>query len=123
MRKVAAMCQIQTEECIPWVKNCQEYGCICLCSRVRLDICPFSIEDLFQPFDSNRFALVYYLATTIITLAGITFGVFVGQAASHGLHHLVAHKVFRSNQLDTFQLALMFFFNDVENDFVSFHYL
>ena len=32
-------------------------------------------------------------------------------------------KVFGSNQFNTFQLALMFLLNDVENDIVSFHYM
>jgi len=90
---------------------------------MRLYVGPLCIENLFQPFDGDSFALVYYFATSIIALTGISFCVFVGQTATHGLHHLVADKVFGSNQFNTFQLALMFLLNDVENDIVSFHYM
>lgn len=46
----------------------------------------------------------------------------VGKARTHGLHYLVTNKVFGCDQLDTFELALMLFFDNVENQIVSFHF-
>ena len=90
---------------------------------MRLYVGPLCIENLFQPFDGDSFALVYYFATSIIALTGISFCVFVGQTASHGLHDLVADKVLGSDQLNAFQLALVLLLDNVKNDVVSFHYL
>ena len=51
----------------------QEYGCIGLCTGVRLYVGPFCAEDLFQAVDGNLLTLVHYLTTTIVTLAGVSF--------------------------------------------------
>ena len=122
MREVTTMSQIQPQEGIAWVQNCQQHGCIGLCAGVRLHVGPLCIEDLFQSLDSDRLALIHYLATAIITLARVTLGILVGQAAAHGLHHLVADKILGSDQLNAFQLTLVLLLNDVKNNVVSFHY-
>ena len=79
-------------------------------------------EDFLQAFDGNCFALVYHFTTAVIALARITFCIFISQAGTHSLHYLVTYKVFRCNQLDAFQLALMFFFDNIEYQIVSFHF-
>ena len=54
-------------------------------------------------------------------MAGIALGIFIGQTRTHGLHNLVRHEVFRSNQFDTFLLALMLTVDNVENLAVALH--
>ena len=121
VRQVTAVREVQPQELVARVEHGHEYGHVGLGSRVRLHVGPLGVEQLFEPVDSHLLALVYHLATAVITLAGIPFGVFVGQARAHGLHHLFADKVFRGNQFDTFTLSLILFFDNVENDVVSFH--
>lgn len=50
-------------------------------------------ENLFQAVDGNLLTLVYYLTTTIVTLAGVSFSILVGEAGAHCLHNLVTYKV------------------------------
>lgn len=88
---------------------------------MRLNIRPFGIEQFLDTVDSDLFALVYHFATSVVAFPGIPLGVFVGQARTHCLHDLIADKVFRGNQFNTFSLSLILFFNDVENNVVSFH--
>ena len=73
-----------------------------------------SAEQFAEPIYSQLFHLVYDLAAAVITCAGIALGVFVGQYRAHSLHHLVAHEVLRSDQLDTLHLALFFLFDQIE---------
>ena len=87
------MCQIQSHKLVARIQYSEEYGGICLCARVRLYIRPFCAEDLLQAVDGDAFALVHYLATAVVTLAGITFSVLVGEAGAHRLHNLVTYKV------------------------------
>ena len=115
MRKVPAMCKIQSHEFVARIQDSQKNGCVSLCSGMRLYVCPFGSEDFFQAVDSDLFALVYNFTTSVIAFARITFCVLVSQARTHCLHYLVTYKVFRCNQLDTFQLTLVLFFDDVEN--------
>ena len=115
------MGQIQSHELVTRIQYGQKDGGISLCTRVGLYVGPFCTEDLFQAVDGDAFALVYHFTTSVVTFAGIAFGILVGEARAHGLHHLVAYEVFRGNQFDAFQLALVFFFDDVENQFISFH--
>ena len=82
---------------------------------------PFGSENFFQPVYGELLRLVYHFATSIVTFPGITLGIFVGQARTHGLHDLVADKIFRSDKFDPLHLALAFAFDDVENGVVSLH--
>src|SRR5690606_25377714 len=51
---------------------------------------------------------IHVLAAAVIALAGIAFGVFVGQLRTLRFHHGRAGVVFRSDQLDMLFLALVF---------------
>ena len=59
-----------------------------------LYVCVLGAEQLLDACNSQVLGLVYNLATAIVTLTGVTLGVLVGQARTHGLHNLVAYKVF-----------------------------
>ena len=78
---------------------------------MRLHVGILSTKELADAVNGQLLYLVYYLATAIVTLAGITLGVLVRQVRAHGLHHLIAYKVLTGNQLDALQLALMLFLN------------
>ncbi len=88
---------------------------------MRLNVGVFSAEKLFYTFDGQLFRLVDNAASAVIAVAGIAFGIFVGEARTHGLHHLVAYKVFRCDKFDSFFLTLVFAFDNFENCSVFFH--
>ena len=93
MGEVTAVCKVQSHEFVARIEHGEEYGCIGLRTGVRLYIGPFGTEDLFQAVNGDLFALVHHFATTVITLAGVAFSVFVGEAGTHCLHDLVTYKV------------------------------
>ena len=70
-----------------------------------LDVGVFRAEQLFGPLDGEGFHLVHALAAAVIALAGITFGVFIGENRTHGGHNSRGDQVFGSDQLDIPSLA------------------
>ena len=72
------MREVQSQEFVAGVEHGHEYRHIGLGSRVGLYVCPFGIEQFFNAVDGYLFALVYNLATSVVTLSGIPFGIFVG---------------------------------------------
>ena len=57
----------------------------------------FCAKKLANALDGYIFNLVHHLASSVITFAGVAFGIFVGKYAAHGLHHLVRNEVFGCN--------------------------
>ena len=88
---------------------------------MRLHVGKFGTEKFLHAFDGDGFHLVDHLATAVVALTGKAFGVLVGEVAAHGGHHLVAHEVLGSNELHTFQLALMLVFDEIKNFLVFSH--
>ena len=82
MGEVTTVCKVQSHEFVARVEHGEEYGCISLCTGVRLYVGPFCAENLFQAVDGNLLTLVYYLTTTIVALAGIPFSILVGEAGA-----------------------------------------
>ena len=72
---------------------------------MRLDVGVIGTEQLLGPVDGQLLDHINVLATAVVTLARITFGVLVGQAAALGFHHPLAGVVFRGDQLDVVLLT------------------
>ena len=121
VREVPALREVESHEFVAGFEACHEYSHIGLCSRVRLHVDPLCTEDFFEPFYGEVLAFVYNFTPAVVTFAGVALGIFVGEARPHGLHYLVADKVLGSDEFDSFQLTLMFAFDNVENGIVSFH--
>ena len=77
-------------------------------TRIRLHIDVLGTEDSLGAFDSQLFNLVDLLLAFVIALAGITFGIFVGQNRTGGFEHRLAGVVFGRNQTNLIVLALIF---------------
>src|SRR5258708_10467881 len=73
-----------------------------------MDVGILSTEKFPGTLARKFFHHVGKLASAVIPLAGITFRIFVGEYRSGGLKHSLAHKIFRSDQLQTFVLAASF---------------
>ena len=123
MREVSAHCEVEAHKLVARFQASQEHCHIGLCARVRLHIGIFSTEQFFDALDSNVFALVNALATAVIAMARIAFGILVGEATAHSFHHLRANEVFTCNQFHTFVLALIFLLDNVEDFVVLVHSL
>ena len=117
------MVEVKPHEGVARLEASQENGHVGLCAGVRLHVGPFRTEELLHAVNGNLFALVNDLAAAIVALARKTFGIFVGHYGTHGFHHLRAHEIFRSNQLDAFGLAIAFLLNQIKNNIVSLHFL
>ncbi len=72
---------------------------------MRLDIDILAAEQLFCTLPGDIFRNVYKLTTSIVPLAGISFGVLVGHYRPASLHNGSACKIFRRNQLEGFSLT------------------
>ena len=72
---------------------------------MRLHIGPGAAEQLLGPLDGQGLDLVDEFAAAVIALAGIAFGVFVGQHRTLRFEHGAGNDVFRGDQLDLPLLA------------------
>ncbi|MDT4775841.1 hypothetical protein FQZ97_79810 [compost metagenome] len=98
--QVAAVGQAHAEDGVAGVQQGQVDGAVGLGAGVRLDVGVVGAEQLLGAVDGQLLDLVDELATTVVALARIAFGVLVGQAAALGLHHPLAGVVLRGDQFD-----------------------
>ena len=119
--QVAAVVQVHSHDGVSHVAQGLVHCVVGRSAAVGLDVCMVRAEEGLGPVPGNVLHHVHTFTATIVALAGIPFSILVGKARTHSLHYLVTNKVFGCDQLDTFELALMLFFDDVENDVVSFH--
>lgn len=73
---------------------------------MRLDIGVLGAEELFGAFAGEVFDDVHVLAAAVITFAGVTFGVLVGEDAAGGLEDGFGGEVFAGDELEAAVLAL-----------------
>ena len=78
---------------------------------MRLYVGILGAEQFFNAVDRQLLDDIDIFATAVIALAGITFGVFIGQLRTLRLHHRRADIVFGSDQLHMVLLALDFLRN------------
>src|ERR1019366_10759204 len=77
-------------------------------------------KKLFGTLPRQTLHHVGKLASAVIPLAGIPFRIFVGEHRTGSLKHSLAHKVFRSDQLQPFVLAANFVVDSVRNLRINF---
>ena len=120
MRQVRAVVQAHGEYCVAGLQNGGVGGKVGLAAAVGLDVdVIIGVKDLFPLVAAEVFDLVDHMAAAVIALARIALGVFVGQAGAGRLHHVLADKVFRRDQLDGLRLALLFKTDQIK-DFLNF---
>ena len=99
MGEVASVRKVKSHECLARLEAGHHDGHICLRSRVWLYICILGLENLAQSVDGKLFNLVNNLATSVISRTRISFGIFVRADGTKSFQNLLAHIVFRRNQL------------------------
>ncbi len=75
-------------------------------SAVGLDIRVAAVEELFGPVAGEVFRLVVEDTATVVSLAGIALGIFVGETGTHGVHDGGADMVFTGDEFEGGGLAL-----------------
>ena len=73
------MCEVQTHEGIARLQHSEKHCCVGLCTRVRLHVGIFCSEEFLYTLNGQCLHLIYHLAAAIITLAGISLSVLVGE--------------------------------------------
>ena len=86
-----------------------------------LNICIFCVKKLADTVYSYLLYLVNFLASTIVSVTRIALGILVSTNASKGSKHLVAYKVFRSNQFYASGLTIFLSFNEFGYFEILFH--
>ena len=100
MRQMPAVGQIHAHDRIAGVEQSEEDCHIRLSAAVRLNVGILAIEKFFRAVDSQLLNHIDELTAAVISLAGITFGVFVGEHTALSLEHGAADDVLRSNQFE-----------------------
>ena len=121
VRKVAAVRQIEAHERIAGFQHGEENGHVGLCAGVGLYVGVLGAVQFANTFDGKVLDLIHHLTTAVVTCGRITLRILVGQYGAHGLHHLVADKIFRRDQLDAVHLTVPFLRNEVEYLRISLH--
>src|SRR5690625_2690552 len=80
-------------------------------ARVGLNVGIIGAKQCLGTLNGQAFALVYILTTAVVALAGVTFGVLIGQFGTLSRHHQRAGVVFRGNQFDVLFLTATFVFD------------
>ena len=103
--QVAAVGQRHAQDGVARLQQGQEHGLVGLRARMRLHVGIVRIEQFLDPLNRQLFGDIHVFATAVVALAGVAFGVLVGQLAALGFHHPRAAVVFRRDQLDVVFLA------------------
>ena len=106
--EVAAVRQVQPEDGVARLQHRGVGFHVGLRSGVRLDVGVLRSEKLLGTVARQVLDDVGELAASVVALAGIAFGVLVGEHRAHGFEHGFADEVFRGDQFQSFVLAADF---------------
>src|SRR5690625_8049826 len=98
MCQVAAVRQAHPQNRVARSTKCRVYSRVSLGARMGLNVGIIGATQCLGTLNGQAFALVYMLATTVVALAGVTFGVLVGQFGTLSSDHQRAGVVFRCKQ-------------------------
>ena len=107
MGQMSAVIQIHTHNGIAGLQHSELHCHICLCSGMGLYIGIITSKQLLGTFDRQILDDIHALTTTVISLAGISFRIFIGQWTSHSCHNSLTYPVFRCDQLDVTVLTIL----------------
>ena len=93
MRKVAALVQLHAQDLLSQFHVCKIDRHVRLGTRVGLDICMLCPEELLEPVAGQILGHVVELASAIVPLAGIAFGIFIGHDRSHCFEYRTGNNV------------------------------
>src|SRR5256885_5872002 len=98
MGKMAAMCEVQSEDRVSRLKHRAQCFHVRLRSRVRLYIDVLRAEEFPGAIAGKVFDHVSEFASAVVALAGIALGIFVGEDRAGGFEYGLADIILRSDQ-------------------------
>ena len=105
VRQMSAGGEAQSHEGIAGAHHRHERGLVGGAARVRLHVGEAAAEQLLGALDGEVLGLVDVLAAAVVAVAGIAFGVLVGEHAARRLEHGARDDILRGDQLDLVLLA------------------
>ena len=115
VRQVAAFGEAHAHDRVARLGKSHQHRLVGLRARiwlhVRRVIVLIRIEQFLQAVDGDLLGNIDMLATTVVALAGVAFGILVGQLRTLRRHDGVADVVLGGNQLDVLFLAAILIFN------------
>src|ERR1700677_1316142 len=102
------MSQVKTQDGIAGVDDRHVGGGIRLRTGVRLHVDVLRAKELTGAIPGQVFDDVGILTATVVALAWIALGVFVGEDRADSLQHRLAYKILRGDHLQAFVLAADF---------------
>ena len=108
VRQVTAMGEVHSHERIAQVENREINRHIGLSPAVRLHVGVLGAEELFRALDGQPLHDVCKLAASVITAAGITLCILVGEYRTGGFQNRFAREVLGSDELQSFRLSAYF---------------
>ena len=105
VRKMTAMSKAHGQHGITRLQKCIKYGKVGIRTAVRLNICMLSSKQLFCTRSCYFLNLVNIDATAVITLARVSFGIFICKNAARSQKHALRHDIFRRNKFNIMLLA------------------
>ena len=103
---MSAMIQVHTHNGIAGFQYRELYCHIRLCTGMRLYVGIITAKQLLGTLDCQILNHIHAFAAAIISLAGITFRIFIGQRTAHSCHNRLTYPVLRSNQFDMTVLTI-----------------
>ena len=120
MRQVAAVRQIHAHDGVARLQHRGVRRLVGLRAGMRLHVDVFGAEKLLRAIARQVFHHVGELAAAVVALAGITFGVLVGEHAAGGFEHRFGGEILAGDQLQARILALGFFADEIEDIGIDF---
>ncbi len=108
VRQVAAVGKIHSEDCVVFLQGGHVDGDVRGGAGMRLDVGVFRAEELLGAVDGQLLDFVGVLAATVVALAGIALGIFVGEDGAHGFEDGFGDEVFRGNEFEAGGVAAGF---------------
>ena len=110
---MTAVGQTHTQNCVATFYQREEYGTVSLGARVRLHIGIGRAIEALQTINRQLLSDINILTATVVALARITLGVFVGHLTTLSCHNRRAGVVLRGNQFNVLFLTLIFLLHGV----------
>src|SRR5438105_3223871 len=108
MGEVATVREVQSKDGVSRLQDCAVRLHVGGGTGVRLHIRMLGAEQLLGALARQVLYHVRELASAVVTLSGISFGVLVGKHRPHGFEHSFAYKVLGSDQFQALMLAARF---------------
>ena len=102
--QMSAVAQVHAEDRVAQIQKTKIYRQIRLGAAVGLDVGVFGAEEPAGPVDGDLLHLIHIDASAVIALAGIAFGIFVGEDTAHGGHDRRGDDVLTGNQFNVLTL-------------------